>query len=181
MKNPSLFIASLLILGLSGCQAVDQDKEFLKIADASCERAMALGVVESSLGGSGFTQIMVPKDQAYKDFSAAYFAPPNTYEIIYELDAFTVCYASMTNLLAKEAGIDSQIQVKYSNGRYLTFEDLGDAGISQISYEVKDGLIASMTILSSSGDETLAVKYGQLTGKELLILKTAVDRYLDMN
>lgn len=173
-----VFSSVALLFLLSGCATADHTATFFKIADASCEKALLDGVVEQSIDEAGFTLVMVPKDQAIKEFSAAYYETANKFELIYEVDAFGACYASIANSLAEEGGVESQIKVSFANGAYETFEDLGEFGMSRILYDVKDGLFVATQKLESPDADKRKIKYGQLTDSELSILQTAVDRYL---
>lgn len=155
-------------------------EKFIKIADASCNKALAVGVVEKSVDSNGFTLVMVPKDQAYQDFSAAYFQPKNTYELIWETDALSACSASMSFSLAKEGGSESDIKVTYnsSDGTFETTQDLGEYGISHIRYTVAEELFSGTETLDSDTPDARTIKYGDLTDGDWKILKTAVDAFL---
>jgi hypothetical protein len=55
---------------------------------------------------------------------------------------------------------------------------LGEFGPLRISYEIDGGKISTVSILSSPDVEKRTVSYGGLTESELMILKTAADRFL---
>jgi hypothetical protein len=179
-KHSNILAISLLAgsLALSGCASVDHTAEFFKIAEASCAKALAVGVVEKSISKSGFTLVMVPKVQGYKDFSAAYLEPTDKYELIYETDAFSACSASMAYEIAKEAGTPTAIKVTYADGSYETTEDLGEYGISHIRYSVSGGLLATSETLDVAKADKRTITYGHLTKDDWAILTIAVDRYL---
>ena len=166
------------VSAFAGCASVDHSAEFQKIADTSCNKAQAEGVVEKSVAKNGFTLVMVPKAQAYKDFSAAYFQPADKYELIYETDAFSACAASMAFALSREGGSPSSIKVDYVDGAYETTEDLGEFGISHIRYSVADGRFAATETLDVANADKRTISYGNLTEAHWKILKTAVDRFL---
>jgi hypothetical protein len=170
-------IASPSFAKLDPTQATEQ---FEKIADASCNKAQSVGVVEKSTDPSGFTLVMVPKDQGYKDFSAAYFQSPKTYELIWETDAFSACSASMSFSMAKEGGVKSDIMVtfKSSDGTFETKQDLGEYGVSHIRYQIADGLISGTETLDTDKPDARRITYGGLSEGDWKILKTAVDAYL---
>ena len=153
---------------------------FKQIARASCDTAMAEGVVERSESEDGFVLVMVPKDEAYKDFSAAYFQPEDTYELIWETDAFSACGAAITFDLAEEAGQESDIEITVNSdsGQYETFQDFGEFGTSRLAYQEKDGLIVAVTNLETSESGVRTVSYGGLSSTEIQILVTAADRFL---
>lgn len=176
-------ITGALLVALAGCTAMtpeEAETKFKSIARASCEAALSEGAVEKSESAEGFTLVLVPKTEAYKDFSAAYFQPDDTYELIWEVDAFSACGASMTYDLAEEAGQDADLEVTFNSDvqQYETFQDLGEYGNSHLRYEVSDGKISSVLDLNSVQDGARTVSYGKLSNDELTILETAVDRFL---
>ena len=155
--------------------------EFAAIANASCDKAMTEGVVEQSTSLDGFTLVMVPKDDAYLDFSAAYFEPADNYELIWETDAFSACGASMSFSLAAEAGVESDLRVTFdpADSTFETFQDLGEFGTSRLKYQVTDGMLSQIEILDSTVVDIRTIRYGNLSLDDWTILRTAVDRYLD--
>ena len=187
-----------LVLVTSGCSATNQptlaesptavptltaeeaEAQFKTIARASCQEALEKGTLEKSEDPGGFTLVMVPKDDAYKDFSAAYFQPDDTYELIWETDAFSACGASMTYDLAEEAGQESDLEVIYNAElqQFETFQDFGEFGISRLAYEIIEGKISSVQDLESKVSDKRTVIYGTFTEAEINILTTAVDRFL---
>ena len=157
--------------------------QFETIANASCDKAMAEGVVEQSISSDGFTLVMVPKEEGYKDYSAAYFEPADTYELIWEADAFSACGASISFSLAAEAGVESDIEVTF-NATHSTFEtaqDLGEFGISRLKYQTTDGLLSQIEILDAIVADVRSIRYGNLSDEHWQILRTAVDRFLAEN
>lgn len=155
--------------------------KFMEISRASCERAMTEGVVEQSTSPEGFTLVMVPKDAAYLDFSAAYFEPEDTYELIWEVDAFSSCGASVSFDLAEEAGVESDIAVTFnsSTGAFETTQDFGEFGVVHLSYNTTDGLISRVETLSSNEANPRTIRYGNLQETDWIVLRTAVDRFLE--
>lgn len=153
--------------------------KFESLASASCAKAMAEGVVEKSTAIDGFTLVMVPKDHAYKDFSAAYFEPADTFELIWETDAFSACSASMQFELAAEGGsqVDLAVEFDGATDTFETTQDLGEFGISHLSYAHSDGLISGVKTLDTGDADPRTITYG-VTEADRKILETAVDRYL---
>lgn len=153
---------------------------FEVIATASCDKAMAEGVVEQSIDPNGFTLVMVPKDQVYQDFSAAYFEPADTYELIWEADALSARGAAIQFALAQESGTEVDLTVSFdqNDGSYLTVQDLGEFGISKLKYQVADSLLSSVETQSSADTAIRTIRYGNLQDSDWQILRTAVDRYL---
>ena len=154
---------------------------FEKIATASCDKAMAEGVVEQSQSTDGFTLVMVPKDEAYLDFSAAYFEPDDTYELIWEVDALSSCGAAISFALAEEAGVESDLQVSFNpaDSTFETLQDLGEYGTNRLKYNITDGLLGQIEVLDSTEVDIRTISYGNLQETDWNILRTAVDRYLE--
>jgi hypothetical protein len=157
--------------------------EFETIANASCDKAMAEGVVEQSIASDGFTLVMVPKEEGYKDYSAAYFEPADTYELIWEADAFSACGASISFSLAAEAGVESDIEVAFNatDSTFETTQDLGEFGINRLRYSVENGLLSEIEILDAAVSDVRSIRYGNLSDEHWQILRTAVDRFLAEN
>ena len=157
--------------------------EFETIANDSCDKAMAEGVVEQSFASDGFTLVMVPKEDGYKDYSAAYFEPADTYELIWEADALSACGASISFSLAAEAGVESAIEVAFNSkdSTFETTEDLGEFGISRLKYQTTDGLLSQIEILDSTVADVRSIRYGNLSDEHWKILRTSVDRFLAEN
>ena len=170
--------ATATYMALSPAEAKAQ---FETIANASCDKAMAEGVVEQSIASDGFTLVMVPKEEGYKDYSAAYFEPADIYELIWEADAFSACGASISFSLAAEAGVESDIEVAFNSkdSTFETTEDLGEFGINRLRYSVENGLLSEIEILDAAVSDVRSIRYGNLSDDDWKILRTAVDRYLD--
>ena len=196
MKIVAFATALALAVGLSGCvgkAALDPSPtalatkltaaqaltEFEAIAKASCDKAMSEGVVEKSTAVDGFTLVMVPKAEGYKDFSAAYFQPDDMYELIWETDAFSACSASMHFELAAEGGGKVDLAVTFDTGvpAFETTQDLGEFGISHLRYTFAEGLFTGIKTLDTDDADPRTISYG-VTDEDRKILETAVDRYL---
>lgn len=196
MKVISIAIVAALSLGLGGCTnapsepqgstftgegfvAVAPLAEFAAVAKASCDKAMAEGVVEKSTSGDGFTLVMVPKDQGYQDFSAAFFAAPDDYQLIYEVDAFSSCAAAMEFSLAEESGGAFDIDVEYdpNDASFVTTQDIGQNKINKLEYQTKDGLFVGIKTLGEGKADPRTISYGY-SEEDLQILITSVDRFL---
>lgn len=149
--------------------------EFITIAIASCEKAMAEGVVERSSDPTGYTLVMVPKAQAIDGYSAAYFLPPDTYELIWETDVFYSCELANSFWLASEAGAELEAEVSFDpdTGTYLVTQDFGEWGLSATSFEVVDGLLVSAVNLNSDAEKYL-IEYGDLEEADLEIIINSV-------
>ena len=156
------------------------DSEYLAASTASCDKAQEVGVVEQ---GPGFTIVSVPKSQAYEGYSAAYLEDPDTYELVWELDALTVCADAMSIQMAQEAGEPWPLKVSFNaeTGAYEVFEDFGQYGTSNLAYKVEDGLIVEVNDLGDSDAGDRKITYGDLTEAHWKILRTAADEFLANN
>lgn len=152
--------------------------DFRLIADESCGRALEFGVSEIETGTAGFEQVLVPKDEGYQGYSAAYFQPEDTYELIYETDWFAVCAASNTYALSEEAGAEAGIAVEYlaEDEVFETTQDFGEFGISVVRYSVVDGYFETVTYVEAGESGVVSISYGPLTEDQKQIIRTAVDR-----
>lgn len=151
------------------------------IAQASCDKALAEGVVEYVPGEEGFTSVMVPKTQGYKDYSAAYYDnAAKQHDLIWETDAFSVCADANAIGLAAEAGQKPDFTVEFNpaTGTYITTRDLGEYGISELQYTIANGVMVTMVQLNGQGGDPHLIRYGNLTADDLAILETAVEEFL---
>lgn len=193
MRKTSIAILAGVTLAMTGCaqispsartltpsiRAVAPLAEFAAVAKASCDKAMAEGVVEKSSAGDGFTLVMVPKDQGYQDFSAAFLAEPDDYQLIYEVDAFSSCAAAMGFSLAEEGGGAFDIEVEYdpNDASFVTTQDIGQNKINKLEYQTKDGLFVGVKTLGASKADPRTISYG-FSEEDMQILVTAVDQFL---
>ena len=193
MHKTSIAILTVVTLAVTGCaqippsartltpsiRAVAPLAEFAAVAKASCDKAMAEGVVEKSSSGDGFTLVMVPKDQGYQDFSAAFLAEPDDYQLIYEVDAFSSCAAAMGFSLAEEGGGAFDIEVEYdpNDASFVTTQDIGQNKINKLEYQTKDGLFVGVKTLGASKADPRTISYG-FSEEDMQILVTAVDQFL---
>lgn len=171
----------------AGQRGEDPLAEFEAAATASCNKAMAEGVVEAIAKGETPTEtewwlMMVPKDQAINDFSAArYGKAEDLAEVIYETYEFDTCYMSTQFALAKEAGVDitKVMSVSYDQAADLyVVREAQNAGNVQTSQFVLDaaGLITKVQYpdLGAIAFER-TVRYGALTEQEQGWFKRAVE------
>jgi hypothetical protein len=149
---------------------------FSKIAKDSCFEAQKLGVVESS---EGFKVVSLNKDDAYKDFSAAYLEYPSNYGLIWELDAITACADYYTFSMSEEAGKEADIAVTFdpNDSTYTTFEDFGEFGTSNYKFTIVDGKFATAENLDPKNARLTTIRYGSITDEDRAVVKTAVDEY----
>ncbi len=151
---------------------------YKKIAKASCDSALSLGVVEA---GDDYRLVSVNKDEAYQDYSAAYFEEPDNYELIWELDSIHSCADWFAFSMAEEAGQEAAIEVTFdpTDSTFTTFEDFGEYGTSNYKMTVADGKLFTATNLDPEHENTVTIQYGNFTDADRQILVTAVDRYLE--
>jgi hypothetical protein len=196
MKVLWIAVVAALGLGLGGCANAPSEPQgstftgegfvaaaplglFTEVAKASCDKAMTEGVVEKSTAADGFTLVMVPKEQGYQDFSAAFLAAPDDYQLIYEVDAFSSCSAAMEFSLAEEGGgaVDIDIQFDPNDGSFVTTRDLGQNKINRVEYQTKDGLFVGVKSLAPATADHRTITYGYSEADKQILI-TAVDRFL---
>lgn len=176
--RPSVSNSPSTVASMSPQEALES---YSAIAQASCDRALAEGVVESVPGDEGFTSVMVPKTQGYKDYSAAYFDnATKQHDLIWETDAFTVCADANAIGLAEEAGQKPDFTVEFdpSTGVYVTTHDLGEYGIAKLQYTIANGVFVTMVQLNGQGGDPHLIRYGNITDSDRAILETAVKEFL---
>ena len=196
----TLALAALLMLGLSACGTpapqpsasasssptatkpaamtpAEAKVAFAKIAEKSCLEAQKLGVVESS---EKFIVVALNKDEAYKDYSAAYLEMPDKYGLIWELDAITACADYFTFTMAEEAGQEADIDVTFdeNDSTFTTFEDFGEYGTSNYKFTITDGKFATAENLDPANKRLITIRYGSITADDRAIVETAVEEYL---
>ena len=151
---------------------------FREITYASCEKALAEGVVEQSVEPEGLVLVMIPKQEAIAGYSAAYFLPPNTYELIFETDVFSSCALANLFSLSEEAGQELELEITHDKktNTFLVTQDLGEWGVTATGYEVRADLIVAATNLNADTGKLL-IEYGQVSDADRAIIQTSVDRF----
>jgi hypothetical protein len=151
---------------------------FREVTYASCEKALAEGVVEKSVEPKGLVLVMIPKREAITGYSAAYFLSPDTFELIFETDVFSSCALANLFSLSEEAGQEVELEITHDKqtNTFLVTQDLGEWGISATSYEVAGDLIAAATNLNAETGRFL-IEYGQVSDADRAIIQTSVDRF----
>lgn len=151
---------------------------FREIADASCATAATEGVTEIATDGSG-RLILVPKEDAYQDFSAVSVGTSGVGELVWSTEEFYACNASIGFSYSDESNSEyGLIEFDESDGSYtVTVGEGKDAFVAD--YAVSDGLIRTGS--STNGGETtvLTVEYGMPSEADIEILRAAVDAFLD--
>ena len=150
---------------------------FAVIAKDSCFEAQKLGVVESS---EDFIVVSLNKDEAYKDYSAAYLEYPSTFGLIWELTAITACADYYTFSMAEEAGQEADIDVTFdeNDSTFTTFEDFGEFGTSEYKFTIVDGKFATAENLDPKNERSITIRYGSITADDRAVVETAVEEFL---
>lgn len=164
-------------------EPADATEAFREIAYASCDKANAEGVVESSWGGTQ-KAILIPKSIAYKDFNAVFVDENGVPALIWETDSFAACYESNGFALAEEAGQEVEIDLTFNeaDGTFQTTLDQGpDQDLFVATYSVSNGLIVQQHIDADWGETTIEITYGMPSDDDIEFLRTAVDEFLAEN
>jgi hypothetical protein len=150
---------------------------FREIADVSCAKASAEGVTETAEDGSG-RLILVPKEDAYQDFSAVSVSESGVADLIWSTEVFYACNASIGFSYSDESNSEyGLIGFDSSDGSYtVTIGDGEDTFIAR--YGVSDGLIRTGSSTSGGETTTLAIDYGMPSDSDIAILRDAVDAFL---
>jgi hypothetical protein len=150
---------------------------FREIADASCSKASAEGVTEIAEDGSG-RLILVPKEDAYQDFSAVSVGMSGVGELIWSTEEFYACNASIGFSYSDESNSEyGLIEFDPSDGSYtVTVGEGKDAFIAE--YTVRDGLIRTGSSTSDGETTVLTIEYGMPAEADIDILRSAVDTFL---
>ena len=150
---------------------------FREVADASCAKASAEGVTEIAADGSG-RLILVPKEDAYQDFSAVSVGASGVGDLIWSTEEFYACNASIGFSYSDESNSEyGLIEFDPSDGSYtVTVGEGTDAFIAE--YTVSDGLIRSGASTSDGKTTILSVNYGMPAEADIEILRAAVDTFL---
>jgi hypothetical protein len=162
-----------------------ESKEFIferyaKIAANSCNKALEVGVVEQN-GEATVKLLMVPKDQDYKGFSAAYIediGEDQYTELLYEIGYFSSCADYVDISLAAEAGEPFeyvQIDEFLSESVYEITREF-DSEQYTMRYEVVNGLITS-SVRISNDPVKLTITYGTSQADHALLIDV-VDQHL---
>jgi hypothetical protein len=159
------------------------EKDFLKIADDSCNRAQKDDVLERMTNNVPERIIVLSRDHAYKDYSAVYVNNKGEAQVIYELE-LTVCAPSYLISMQEEANHDNSGDYEHhiklnADGTYSWSEHIpGEAEgvLSTNIFTVEDGYIVASKSENPAYNRT--IEYGPITGDDLQVLKDAVDAEL---
>lgn len=168
---------------VSGVDAVDG---YFALAVDSCNAALESGVVETN-AVTGDKLIMIPKTDAYKDYSAVWVAADGTSEIIFEIDAFSTCGDALTFWMLEEYGE----QPSGYEAELSTVEDSTTARVTRdmdgqkytTMYTAKAGRFVTADVPQWDAPDTAQqwnLVYG-VPASDLALLKNAVDAFLKKN
>ena len=185
MRKIQGFIALSTVLVLTSCTGsiegdpappADPAEAFIEVAIASCDKALAEGVVEDT-PELELMAVMVPKEMGIDGYSAAYFQAPDTYELIWETDFFFACSIANQATLSEEAGVKLELDVEVDGDRYLVTQLDFDQNPYTTEYFVESGLIKKTS--SDSGGETIEalISYGGDLEVSLEIISEALLRF----
>ncbi len=160
----------------------DVTAAFREFAHASCDKANAEGVVESSWGGTQ-KAILIPKSMAYKDFNAVFVDENGVPALIWETDSFASCNASNGFAMAEESGSAYDIDLSFNldDGTFESVLDQGEGQSVTFRYAVVDGLFVSQDIDADWGQTTVEITYGIPSEDDIEFLRSAVDAFLAEN
>jgi len=160
----------------------DVTAAFREIAHASCDKAAAEGVVESSWDGTQ-KAILVPKSMAYQDYSAVFVDENGAPALIFSAENFASCGASSGFLQAEEAGDTYDIDLSFNleDGTFESVLDQGEGQSVTFRYTVVDGLFVSQDIDADWGQTTVEITYGIPSEDDIEFLRSAVDAFLAEN
>ena len=156
---------------------VDVPASFRDIADASCDRANREGVTESSDDGEMF---LVPVEQAYQDYSAAFNSRNDGIGVIWSTEVFFVCAASIGYQMSADGGAEYPIAVTFdaSTGAYRTLLEVQDYGTLDYTYQVEGGVFVAVDWTTPEDTGSTEITYGPPSDEQLTVLRTAVDKFL---
>jgi hypothetical protein len=160
----------------------DVTAAFREIAHASCDKAAAEGVVESSWDGTQ-KAILVPKSMAYQDYSAVFVDENGVPALIFSAENFASCGASSGFLQAEEAGDTYDIDLSFNleDGTFESVLDQGEGQSVTFRYTVADGVFVSQDIDADWGQTTVEITYGIPSEDDIEFLRSAVDAFLAEN
>ena len=198
------FAAAALLVALAGCAAtgptdpapsapatsptpsesaiaepIDVNAAFREIADASCEKANAEGVVETTADGAA-SNILVPKKFAYKDFNAVAVSEDDGFSLIWSTEDFVTCNASVGFAMAEDSGGEYLLEVTFdeTDGSYATVYDTGQDFVIENRYLVSDGVFIGAFLGPANTAVEMSITYGMPTAEQVAVPETAVDAFL---
>lgn len=156
---------------------IDADAAFRTVADASCARATAEGVVERSSDGVMF---LVPDGQAYEDYSAAFDTESDGSGVIWSTEVFFACAPSIGYQMSEEGSAEYPLEVSFdaATGSYRTILDVDDYGRLENEYSLAAGVFATVEWLTPEDSGSTSITYGPPSSELVEILHREVDIFL---
>lgn len=170
LSPPSNGRASSFSSELSEPQSLPSFEEVLA---NSCLRALAEGVEESS-EDFAFSLLLFPEEYSIDGFSAVqYDVQIDDVSLVWETDAFYVCYFSNQIELAEEFGGSASMSFQATaNGFGIVDETFGEPYTYQL--EIQNDSVVSV----DDGNSVWKIRYG-IGEDELALLERAVAEFLD--
>lgn len=199
-----LFAAAALLVAIAGCttnsptvpkpsapassptpseseiaEPTDVNAAFREIADASCAKANAEGVVETTADGAA-SNILVPKKFAYKDFNAVAVSEDDGFSLIWSTEDFVTCNASVGFAMVEDSGGEYLLEVTFdaADGSYSTVYDTGQDFVIENRYLVSDGVFVGAFLGPANNALEMSITYGMPTDEQIAVLEAAVDAFL---
>ena len=159
--------------------AVNLDKEFRTIVDASCDRAYEVGVTESVVG-SDTRLVLVPVANAYNEFTAAVVNNDAGLTPIWSTEEFAVCIDSINFSMSEEGGSEYAIAVSgdFAAGQLRSEYIVDDYGTFITDYVVVDGLITEVTSTTPESTSAKTIRYGMPSDADVRHFQEAIDAFL---
>ncbi len=160
------------------------EKDFLKIADDSCNKAQTENIIEEVADGSRI--ISLAKANAYKDYSAVYIDAQGKAQVIYEME-LTVCGPGYLISMQKEANHDNSGEYEHhvklnKDGTYTWTQYAYGSGDTNSKenfdttlFTVEDGIITAAD--TKAYDYTF--QYGAISSADMEVFKKTIDAELE--
>lgn len=160
------------------------EAEFYKLADDSCEKGRAEGLVERFINDVPSRIIALGKDDVYLDYSAIYIDNKGEAQVLYELET-TACGPGYLISMMEEAnqnntGDYEHYVKKNEDGNFVwtqsTYTEAGSK-LADTVFEVADGLLVKA--IPEDVKNTRSLEYGPVSDADMQALKDAVDAELE--
>ena len=160
------------------------EAEFYKIAEDSCAKGQAEGLVERFINDVPSRIIALSKDDAYLDYSAIFIDNKGVVQVLYELET-TACGPGYLISMMEEAnqgntGDYEHYVKKNEDGTFVwtqaTYTEEGSK-LKDTIFEVSDGLLVKAT--PEDVKNTRALEYGPVSDVDMQALKDAVDAEIE--
>ena len=198
-----IFAVAGLLISLAGCAPAEPtptatptptptitqtqaeiESEFYKIAEDSCAKGQAEGLVERFINDVPSRIIALSKDDAYLDYSAIYIDNKGVAQVLYELET-TACGPGYLISMMEEAyqgntGDYEHYVKKNEDGTFVwtqaTYTEEGSK-LKDTIFEVANGLLVKAT--PEDVKNTRGLEYGPVSDVDMQALKDAVDAEIE--